>query len=363
MNGLERNLNNKIAKEDSTMISKRSSKTGNFLVIFFMAAVCCFSFLTIGAQEAALASEYFCKITFTPPPSLSGTHAAMIFADELKKRSKDQIEPQVFPQGQLGGDPEIMNKLEMGSIQFMNTGGMMLSRWTDKADLLMLPFLFDNWDKVDRFADSKLLDPIKKDLEKKGVMLVGITAYGMIDIAATRKITKLEDLKGLKFRIQPTPIFKKMCNYLGVNGMPVPYTELYSSLKQGVVDGVFNTSELMILDKTSEVCKYVVDTNHMCGFIVQLLNKQWYDSLPDSLKRTVMDSINAASAEERKRVRQREKEFTNKMKTEKDVVFITLAPHEKEEFVKALMPLHEDSERIMGKAYMEKLYALTGFKE
>lgn len=345
------------------MISKRNFKTISFLVSFFIAVVCCFSFLGIGAQKAALASEYFCKITFTPPPSLSGTHAAMIFADELNKRSKGEIEPQVFPQGQLGSDPEIMNKLEMGSIQFMNTGGMMLSRWTDKADVLMLPFLFDTWDKVDRLANSKLLDPIKKDLEKKGVMLVGIAAFGMMDMAATRKITKLEDLKGLKFRIQPTPIFKKMCNYLGVNGMPVPYTEVYSSLKQGIVDGLFNTSELLILGKFAEVCKYVVDTNHMCGFIVQLLNKQWYDSLPENLKKAVMDSINTASAEERKRVRQREEEFTNKMKTEQGVVFITLTPHEKAKFVKALMPLHEDSERIMGKAYMAKLYELTGFKE
>lgn len=345
------------------MISKRNFKTISFLVSFFVAVICCLSLIMITAPKPASASEYFCKITFTPPPSLSGTHAAVIFADELKKRSKGEIEPQVFPQGQLGSDPEIMNKLEMGSIQFMNTGGMMLSRWTDKADILMLPFLFDNWDKVDKLANSKLLDPIKKDLEKKGVMLVGITAYGMIDMAATKKITKLEDLKGLKFRIQPTPIFKKMCNYLGVNGMPVPYAELYSSLKQGIVDGVFNTSELMILDKTSEVCKYVVDTNHMCGFIVQLLNKQWYDSLPDDLKKAVMGSINAASVEERKRVRQREREFTNKMKTEKGVVFITLTPHEKAKFVKALMSLHEDSERIMGKAYMETLYALTGFRQ
>ncbi len=345
------------------MIKTDNFKTTGFMVAFLVAALCCFSFSGLVAHEPAFASEYFCKITFTPPPTLSGTHAAVIFADELKERSKGQIDPQVFPQGQLGSDPEIMNKLEMGSIQFMNTGGMMLSRWTDKADVLMLPFLFDNWDKVDRLANSKLLDPIKKDLEKKGVMLVGITAYGMIDMAATRKITKLEDLKGLKFRIQPTPIFKKMCNYLGVNGMPVPYTELYSSLKQGIVDGVYNTSELMILDKTSEVCKYVVDTNHMCGFIVQLLNKQWYDSLPDNLKKAVMDSINAASMEERKRVRQRERDFTNEMKTRKGVVFITLTPHERAKFVKALMPLHEDSERIMGKAYMEKLYDLTGFKE
>lgn len=343
------------------MISKRNFKNITFLASFFLAVVFCFSFLDIGVQKAALASEYFCKITFTPPPSLSGTHAAMIFADELNKRSKGEIEPQVFPQGQLGADPEIMNKLEMGSIQFMNTGGMMLSRWTDKADVLMLPFLFDTWDKVDRFAKSELLEPIKKDLEKKGIMLVGITAFGMMDMAATRKITELEDLKGLKFRIQPTPIFKKMCNYLGVNGMPVPYTEVYSSLKQGIVDGLFNTSELLILGKFAEVCKYVVDTNHMCGFIVQLLNKQWYDSLPENLKKAVMDSINAASVEERKRVRQREEEFTNKMKTEKGVVLITLTPHEKAKFVKALMPLHNECEKIMGKDYMEKLYKLTGF--
>jgi len=344
------------------MLNKRGYRNISFLITFFILIVSCFIILGLFAQKDVMASEYTCKITFTPPPSLSGTHAAMIFADELKKRSNGRIEPQVFPHGQLGSDPEIMNKLEMGSIQFMNTGGMMLSRWTKKADVLMLPFLFDDWDKVDKFAKSSLLDPIKRDLEKKGIMLVGITAYGMIDMAATKRITRLEDLKGVKFRIQPTPIFKKMCKYLGVNGMPVPYAELYSSLKQGIVDGVFNTSELMILDKTCEVCKYVVDTNHMCGFIVQLLNKGWYDKLPNDLKKVVMESINVACVKERERVRQREEEFTKKMKTEKGVVFITLSPEERSRFVKALMPLHKDCEKIMGKAYMEKLYKLMNFR-
>jgi tripartite ATP-independent transporter DctP family solute receptor len=343
------------------------TKQGHFgkvaFAIFFAIIVCLTSLLLPlpGGQSAA--SEYFCKITFTPPPTLSGTHAGVLFAEELKKRTNGKIEPQVFPQGQLGGDPEIMNKLEMGSIQFMNTGGMMLSRWTKKADVLMLPFLFDTWDKVDKFAKSELLDPIKRDLEKKGIMLVGITAFGMMDIAATKKIGSLEDLKGTKFRIQPTPIFKKMCEYLGINGMPVPYTEVYSSLKQGIVDGVFNTSELMMLDKTCEVCKYVTNTNHMCGFIVQLLNKQWFDSLPEGLRTAVMDSINSACIEERKRVRVREFEFTNKMKTDENVTFIELEPNERERFVQALMPLHRDAEDIMGKEYMDDLYKLIDFKK
>jgi tripartite ATP-independent transporter DctP family solute receptor len=311
---------------------------------------------------ASSEAEYICKITFTPPPTLSGTHAAVRFSDELSERSKGKIEAKVYPQGQLGGDPEIMNKLEMGSIQFMNTGGMMLSRWSDKADLLMLPFVFDTWDKVDRFANSELLNPLKKDLEKKGIMLVGITAYGMIDIAATTKITNLNDLKGHKFRIQPTSTFKKMCDCFGIKPMPIPYTELYSSLKQGIVDGVFNTSELMMLDKTAEVCNYVLDTNHMCGFIVQLLNKRWYDSLPDHYQKVVIESIKTASAEERERVKKREIEFTNKMKTTKNVNFITLTDSEKINFIKALMPLHEDMEKTMGQEYMHKLYELTQFK-
>lgn len=335
----------------------------NLVLSIFILVVFCVAFSPALSNSQAMAADYFCKITFTPPPTLSGTHAAMLFADELKKRAKGEIEPQVFPQGQLGSDPEIMNKLEMGSIQFMNTGGMMLSRWTSKADVLMLPFVFDTWDKVDRFAKSELLEPIKKDLEKKGIMLVGITAFGMMDMAATKKIARLEDLKGMKFRIQPTPIFKKMCQYLGINGMPVPYAELYSSLKQGIVDGVFNTSELMIMDKTSEVCQYVTNTNHMCGYIVQLLNKQWYDRLPAHLKKAVMDSINEASAQERKRVRAREEEFTNKMKTDKGVTFVQLSPKERERFVNALMPLHNDCEKIMGKDYMEEVYKLTDFQK
>lgn len=345
------------------MERKRHHLGKGALTLFFVLVFAWTVSLLILTQGEARASEYFCKITFTPPPTLSGTHAAVLFAEELKKRTNGQIEPQVFPQGQLGSDPEIMNKLEMGSIQFMNTGGMMLSRWTNKADVLMLPFLFDTWDKVDNLAQSELLDPIKEDLETKGIMLVGITAFGMMDMAATKKISSIEDLKGTKFRIQPTPIFKKMCEYLGINGMPVPYAELYSSLKQGIVDGVFNTSELMILDKTSEVCKYVTNTNHMCGFIVQLLNKQWYDSLPEDLKKAVMDSINSACIEERKRVRVREIEFTDKMKTDKGVTFIELGSKEKARFVEALMPLHKDAQEIMGKSYVDALYDLTGFKK
>ena len=345
------------------MCKERNRPAKISLVLLFASVLFGLIVLLPPTTDFAAASDHVCKITFTPPPTLSGTHAAVLFQEELDKKSNGEIEAQVYPQGQLGSDPEIMNKLEMGSIQFMNTGGMMLSRWTDKADVLMLPFLFDTWDKVDKLADSDLLDPIKKDLEKKGIMLVGITAFGMMDMAATKKITKLEDLKGAKFRIQPTPVFKKMCKYLGVNGMPVPYSELYSSLKQGIVDGVFNTSELMILDRTSEVCKYVTDTNHMCGFIVQLMNKQWYDKLPENLQKAVMESIDAACKQERERVRAREKEFTEKMATDKGITFVELDAKEKQRFVEALMPLHEDAKAIMGQAYMDRLYELADFAQ
>lgn len=73
---------------------------------------------------------YTCKIAFSTPPDLSGAHAALIFADQLEKKSEGKIKPELYPQGQLGSDPELMNKLEMGAIQVMNTGGMMLSNWT-----------------------------------------------------------------------------------------------------------------------------------------------------------------------------------------------------------------------------------------
>lgn len=228
--------------------------------------------------------------------------------------------------------------------------------------MLTLPFLFDTWDKVDKFAESKLVEPINSKLEEKGVKLIGITAFGMMDIAATKEINSIDDLKGLKFRIQPTPVFKKKCELLGINGMPIPYTELYTSLQQGIVDGVFNTSELMLMDKTAEVCGYVMDTNHMCGFIVHLMNKEWYDSLPEDLQKVVIDSINYACREERKRVRQRESEFTEKMKTEQNTKFIEITPDEKKRFIEALMPMHEDVKKTVGKDYMDKLYELLGFK-
>ena len=76
-----------------------------------------------------------------------------------------------------------------------------------------------------------------------------------------------------------------------------------------------------------------------------------------------MDSINEASKQERERVRVREEEFTNKMKTDKGVTFVQLTPKEKDRFVKALMPLHNDCKKIMGKEYMGKLYKLTDFKK
>jgi TRAP-type C4-dicarboxylate transport system substrate-binding protein len=76
-----------------------------------------------------------------------------------------------------------------------------------------------------------------------------------------------------------------------------------------------------------------------------------------------MDSINEASKQERKRVRIREEEFTNKMKTDKGVTFVQLTPKEKDRLVKALMPLHNDCKEIMGEEYMKKVYELTDFQK
>ena len=305
---------------------------------------------------------YTCMLGRSTKLDFSGAHVDVFFKEEVEKRTNGRVKVEIFPAGQIGNDVELMNKVEMNAVQGMGTGAMMVSRWTPWGDVFMLPFVFDTWDKAEKFATSgKLLDPIKEELRKHNVELVAVTLMGMMDIVSRSPVHTPTDMRGLKFRIQPTPIFKKMCQALGIECMPVPYTEVYTSLKQGIIDGVFNTPELVVIDRTIEVCPHITDSRHMAGFYIEVVNRDWLQGLPSDLRQAVLESWDTAAQKERERVRAREAEYLQKIEKMPEVELIRLSDEQRQAFKEKLMSLHGEVQKTTGVDYMRGLYSALGF--
>jgi C4-dicarboxylate-binding protein DctP len=168
------------------------------------------------------------------------------------------------------------------------------------VDVLMLPFVSNNWDSVNAFVKSPVLpfaDEFLKGVESYGYKGLGMTGYGLSGLESNTKATTLAELQKLKFRVPEAPVIRKTFEALGITPMVIPFPDLYEALKQGVVDGCDLPPDVAVFVKFTEVIKYFVKTNHNFGWYMFVVNKAWFDKLPEDVKGPVADAIERASAE------------------------------------------------------------------
>ncbi|EFK08419.1 bacterial extracellular solute-binding protein, family 7 [delta proteobacterium NaphS2] len=184
------------------------------------------AFSTTAAEAKEVKMGYYCV---APPSSPINTSMKKMQA-ELKERSNGRIVMNLFPSGQLGPESAGLNKLKFGAVQAAAITGVAISTIEPKANVLMMPFVIENWKDVEKFANGKVMAEIAKSLDKKGFKLVGVGSYGFFNILAVKKVmVKPEDLEGLKIRVYPTPVLVDLYEILGASPTPIAFPEIYTA--------------------------------------------------------------------------------------------------------------------------------------
>jgi tripartite ATP-independent transporter DctP family solute receptor len=191
----------------------------------------------------------------------------------------DRLTVKLFPQGTLGSEREVYEGMQLGSGAACTvTGTAILNNFDQRIGVLDLPYLWKDYDHVHRVMDGEVGRDLAAGLEKQGlVLLAWIDGWGFRNMITTQKaVQRPEDLKGLKIRTIPTPVYLAALRMMGTNPTPMAYGEIYTGLQTGVIDGFEQAPAIVVAERFYEVAKHTTLTRHLYPVLVICYSKaQW----------------------------------------------------------------------------------------
>ncbi len=261
-------------------------------------------------------AKYKFTVSNVSTPALKGVFAGFAIRDELWERTKGQMYLDYKPFSILGGEVEVLNQLQMGSIQGMAVSSVASTNLGPRFGVVNLPFLVDSFEKLDKFVGSgKLFDHFLMAMDHQGIMALDITGYGNYGWASATPIKTIDDLKKVKIRIAEAAVNKLTYESWGVNPVVMPWPDVHVALKQGVIEGLDHTLMVCNLTKKFEVVKNFTQINYAQGLFIWTFSKKWFEGLPADLQKTFKDVVKEVCAKIRKEtVKQEEDEIAKAKK-------------------------------------------------
>ncbi|HSN19899.1 MAG TPA: TRAP transporter substrate-binding protein [Usitatibacter sp.] len=256
------------------------------------AALVALAFAT-AAQSAPLVVKFSHVVADKTPKG----QAALKFKELAEKKLPGKVEVQVFPNSQLFGDGKEMEALLLGDVQIIAPSLSKFDRYTKKVQIFDLPFLFNNIEAVDRFQQSKEGKALLNSMTSKGIKGLAYWHNGMKQLSTDKDQLRVpEDVKGLKFRIQPSDVLEAQFRAVGANPQKMAFSEVYQALQTGVVDGQENTWSNIYSQKFFEVQKTIAETNHGVIDYMVITNAKWWDKLPPDVRKGLQEAMDEATA-------------------------------------------------------------------
>ena len=268
-------------------------------------------------SAAAGAQKFELRVTNTLPMDHPMNQGLQKFADGVKERTSGNVTVQLFPNSQLGGNVEMVEGVQLGTIDMCNQFAGAFANYVPEMNVLALAFLFQSEDHLFNSLNGKAGDVLADALRKKGFEPLGYFYGGSRSLMNNvRPINSPEDLKGLKIRTIPTNITLEGINRMGAIATPMSQADVYSALEQGVLDGWENSPITLYTLKLYEVTKYVSWTRHfMTPDLFTISSKTWA-KLPDEYKTIIREEAAKAVDYERQLWDKSSSETVTKLKEE-----------------------------------------------
>ncbi len=256
------------------------------------------------SPPAAADPLYTLKIASVAPEGTPWASGVTDFKAAIEASSGGRILVRPFLGGVLGDENETVQACQRGQIQGVGASTGALASIVPELNVLELPFLFKSADEADFVLDTVILASVEKSFRDRGLIL-GFwsengyrcfgTRYGIIKSPA--------DLKGHKLRSQESPVHLEMYKQFGASPVPIPTTEVLTSLQTGVIDGYDNTVLFATAAQWTSATKFFTLTNHIYQPAAIVFNKAFYDGLPADLQTQMMSARNGLMQKMRKEIR------------------------------------------------------------
>lgn len=255
----------------------------------------------LAASSPMASAETVLRLAENQPDTNPVTVAMYRFADLVSQYTNGDVTVKVFSGAQLGQETETIEQTQAGIIDMARVNTVTLANVTPSVGVFTLPYIFRSSKHKYSILDGTVGSEVRAEMAD-----VGLVGFDYMEAGSrsfyTRNgapVTKLADLKGLKIRVQNSPISIRMVELLGGVPTPMNYGEVYSSLQTGVIDGAENDFVSFHTSGHYEVAKnYVVDA-HLSPPAILIMNKAKFDNLPAAQQQAISNAAREAALYER----------------------------------------------------------------
>ena len=280
---------------------------------------------------------------------------ALWAADEIKKRTNGKYEIGVFPASQLGNENQINEGLGLGTVDLIYTGVAFAGSIHKPIAITNAPFVLRDFDHFMAYRASPLFRDIAKGYEDKTKhKVITLTYYGQRHVTANKAINKPEDMKGMKLRVPPAPLFLMFTKSVGANATPIAFAEVYLALQQGTVDGQENPLPTILAKKFYEVQSHIILSGHITELLLTIVGNHVWPKLNDAEKKIFQDVLTEAADKATKQIRDSEQKLADEFRK----LNKTVIEPDRAAFRAAALPLHNDGSGGWSKAEYDALQAL-----
>ena len=308
----------------------------------------------------SFASKYIIKFSHVVSPDTPKGKAADYFAKRVEELSHGKIKVEVYPNAQLGKDKVVLRKMKFNAIQMAAPSFSKFTGLVPQLGLFDLPFLFKDENHLHKVLDGEVGKKLMDMVTKKGYVALAYWDNGFKELTdSKRPLIKPDDFRGLKFRVMSSKVLIEQFKALGAIPVVLPFSEVYSALQQGVVDGEENTISNIYTKKFYKVQRYMTISNHgYLGYLV-VMSKKFWQKLPNDLKAVIKQAIKDATAKERVWAKELNNEQLNKIKEyakktgKLEIDYLT--SEEKKLWKKRLRTIYPKFYNTIGKDLIEKV--------
>lgn len=260
-----------------------------------------FALFAVLALSPASHAKIILKCGTSTQPTHIYNQAAEYFAKIVAERTGGEIEVQVFPAAQLGSERDMVEGLQLGSLEMTLTSTGPMGNFVPQVKLFNLPFLFKDRESCYRVLDGEIGTQIADRFLKVGIRSLGWYENGFRNVTnSKRAINSPADMDGLKIRVMEDDVFILTMKALGASPLPMAFGELYTALEQKIVDAQENPLAVIHSSRFFEVQKYLAMTGHFYSPAVLLISEITWKTLSPEHQKILTDAAAEARDYERK---------------------------------------------------------------
>jgi tripartite ATP-independent transporter DctP family solute receptor len=255
------------------------------------------------SASGAVHAQTVLKIGYATSPTSHYGVGSTVFCDEIEKGTQGRYKCQQFPNSALGGEREMIEAVQLGTLDLVNTSTGPLGNFVPEVKIVDIPFLFRDYDHARKVMDGPIGQELQKKMEAKGLINLAWTENGFRHMTNNKRpIVQASDASGLKMRTMENKVHMEAYKTFGILPTPMPFPELFTALQQGTVDGQENPIPVILSAKFSQVQKHLSLTGHVYSPAALILSPAVWNKLSDADKKVFVEAAKKGAAAQRKKV-------------------------------------------------------------